>query len=93
MENQNNEEEYVVTEFGVLMQELGYAYERQYPPYFHISNGITYFTVYKLTFCSEGWYEYKGHYTKFDTKLWPKLELLGKVLTDDPTIKLFYEND
>lgn len=94
MASQNEEEsEYVVQDFGTIMQEICYAYESQYPPSLHYKDGVGYFTVYKLTICSEGWIEYKGQYTDFDVKLWPRIELLAKVMTNDSSINLFYLNE
>lgn len=98
MENQNkavdeNTEEYKITSFEEMFDQIGYAHEARYPSTLHHSDGKTYFTVYKLTICSEGWMEYKGQYTDFDVKLWPRIELLAKVMTNDPSINLFYLNE
>lgn len=92
MENQNKEE-FCYTTFAEVFDQIGYAHESQYPCYLDYRDGKGYFNVYKLTICSDGEMEYKGQITKYDPKLWPRIELLAKVMIDDPTIRLFYLND
>lgn len=93
MENNNNEEEYCIKTFGEVFDQIGYAHEAQYPCYLDYRDGVGYFNVYKLTITSEGEMEYKGNITKYDVKLWPRIELLAKVMTNDPTINLLYLNE
>lgn len=95
MENQNNEkEEYYIKTFSEVFDQIGYAHESQYPCYLdYEKDGSASFNVYKLTISSKGYMEYKGQYTKYDPKLWPRIELLAKVMVDDPTIRLLYLND
>lgn len=96
MENQDNEEEeYIIETFEQMFDQIGYAHEAQYPSdlWYDEETGMGRFTVYKLTIMQEGQMEYKGQYTKFNTKLWPRIELLAKVMTNDASIKLFYLND
>lgn len=94
MAKSNEEKEHIVETFEDLFSEVCWAFDHNYPCELYVdTNGMKRFNVYKLTICEEGWYEYKGHTTKFNPKLWPKLELLAKVITDDPTISLFYKNE
>lgn len=92
MENNNNEE-YVIKTFEEVFDQIGYAHEARYPSRLIYNNGLGYFNVYKLTICSNGELEYKGQVTYYDVKLWPRIELLAKVMTNDPTINLLYLND
>lgn len=93
MENNNNEEEYCIKTFEEVFDQIGYAHEANYPSELWYENGIGYFNVYKLTITSEGEMEYKGQVTYYDKKLWPRIELLAKVMTNDPSINLFYLNE
>lgn len=92
-----------------LFGEITYAHEAQYPPHFGIgskpSSGgnykdnnivdVEYITFYKLTLYSNGELEYKGQWSTFNPKLWPRVKLLYKLFEKDSTIDILYggEND
>ena len=76
--NEDTGEE-VVLDWADLFGEIGYAYERQYPPHIHYSDGKKYVTFHKLTICDEGWIEYKGQYTNFNKADYWKVEMIAKL--------------
>lgn len=93
MENNNNEEEYQIETFEEVFDQIGYAHEARYPSELWYENGKGFFNVYKLTITSDGEMEYKGQVTRYNPKLWPRIELLAKVMTNDSTINLLYLNE
>ncbi len=76
--------------FGELFSEISYAYEVKYPPELWEQDGIRYANFYKGTATSDGKYEYKGNYSTFDPKLFWKVEMMAKLLLDDPTLTVLY---
>lgn len=92
MENNNK---YDYSTFEEVFSQIGYAFEYQYPCYLEYDSerGVSLFSIYKLTIISDGRMEYKGNYETYDPKLWPRIELLAKVMTNDPMINLLYKNE
>lgn len=89
--------------WNALFSEISYAHESQYSPHFGVGartiEGIVtneeYITFHKLTLYSSGELEYKGQWSTFNPKLWPRVKLLYKLFEKDKTIDVLYggEND
>lgn len=63
-----------INSFSDLFDEINYDYDgNHHVPHIFTNSGNTYITFNKLTFSSEGHFEYKGQYTDFDVALWPRL--------------------
>ncbi len=86
-----NRPKYDYNTFEEVFAEIGYAFEAQYGCSLHNSlNGVWTFEVYKLTIHSDGTMQYKSNINTYDPVLWPRIELLAKVMTKDPTLELIY---
>ena len=85
-----SENEYWITEWSRLFEQIGYAHEAQYPPEYWVDKGVEYISFYKLTLTSEGDYSYKSDYSKFDPALWPRVKLLYKLFEKDGAIDTLY---
>lgn len=83
-------EDYTMRTWEAVFSQIAYCYEDRYGVEWWERDGIEYFTVYKGTFSSDGRFEYKGQYTDFDTKLWPKIKLFAKLFEKDGIVDLLY---
>jgi hypothetical protein len=84
------ETEYVAG-WAEVFSEIGYAYERQYPPKLYINTkGIKVANFYKLSISEDGEMEYKGNVTRFDTSCWWKVELLVKLFEGGGALETLY---
>lgn len=89
---QDEYEDKVIDNWNDLFDQINYAYESQYCQDLKIetdNQGVQYLTVYKLTIINDGTMEYKGNYTKYDTKLWPLVVLFAK-LWNNKTVEVLY---
>ena len=73
-----------------VFNQIHYCYEPQYKVDFWIEDGVEYVQVYKGTFSSDGLFEYKGGYERFDEKLWPRIKLFAKLFETNGTVDILY---
>lgn len=81
--------------FGELFQEISFDYESKYEPQIYIEAATTeedrrVVTFYKTTITSDGIVARKGNQYTYDPSLFWKVELMAKLLLDDPTVKVLY---
>lgn len=78
-----------------LFSEIQYAHEAQYPPShgntpYETGSSEEYVSFYKLTIWQRGELEYKGQWSTYDPRLWPKVKLLYKLFEEDGIVDILY---
>ena len=86
-----NEETPEYKTFGPLFEEIIWDYESKSPPYREVNGTSIAITFYKTTFFNDGTINRKGNTYKFDKALWFKIELMYKLLSDDPVLEVLYK--
>lgn len=87
------DEDKIINNWADLFSEICYAFELQYCHDLKIENmtdGTQVLNVYKLTLHSNGFIEYKGHITRFNTSLWPRVVLFAKLFEHNGVIDILY---
>jgi hypothetical protein len=74
---------YDVKHFGVLFEEIGYAYESRYPPHKHTHDDFEEIVFYKLYLRSDGTGQYKAHCFTFNPEWWPKVVTIYDLLNEE----------
>lgn len=72
--------------FGMIQ----YCYETQYGVEYWETAGVEFVQVYKGTFSSDGYFEYKGTAETFNPALWPKIKLFAKLFEEGGTVDVLY---